>query len=165
MNTQTSIEPDRIKEHSPLRIAGLSTTCIFGKNTLDAPAQWQKFGAIAHKIPAKNSNITYGLCIEIDGGKGIEYVCGMEIQENTNKADLPEKQMVKNLPAFTYAIFKHEGDVSGIRQTCDAIWKEWLPQSGYKKTDQADFFFERYGKNFDLKKGKGDIEIWIPVSS
>lgn len=27
----------------------------------------------------------------------------------------------------------------------------------------SDFFFERYGENYDAQAGKGDIEIWIPV--
>lgn len=165
MSTQTDIKPKRMVEQAgSLRIAGLSTTYIFGKNTLNAPALWQEFGIMAPNIPAKNEKIAYGLCFDIDGDKGIEYVCGLEIPENVNKSDLPEKMIIKILPDVTYAVFEHEGHVSGIRQTCDDIWKSWFPQSGYKKPDQADFFFERYGENFDPQKGTGDIEIWIPVS-
>lgn len=163
MSTQINIEPIRIENHDSFRIAGLSTTCLFGEDTLDAPGLWQQFVAIAGNIPSTNGNTAYGLCFDIDDGKGIEYVCGMEISEDVDETDLPDKLITKNLPSLTYAIFEHEGHVSGIRQTCDAIWQEWLPQSGYQKPDQADFFFERYGEDFAPQKGKGDIEIWIPV--
>lgn len=160
----TGIQPKRIeKDANPMNIAGLSKTCTFGEDTLDAPAQWQKFETLAGKIPSQSGKAAYGICFDIDGGKGIEYVCGVEVPEDTSNSDLPGELELKQLSSFTYAVFEHEGHVSGIRQTCDAIWKEWLPESGYKKPDSADFFFERYGENFDPRKGKGDIEIWIPV--
>lgn len=109
------------------------------------------------------SNMAYGICFDLDNGEGIEYVCGVEVSEDTDASDLPKDFELKKLPSFTYAVFDHEGHVSAIRQTCDAIWKDWLPESGYEKPKEADCFFERYGEEYDPQAGKGDIEIWIPV--
>ncbi|MDR8393738.1 effector binding domain-containing protein [Aliifodinibius sp. S!AR15-10] len=96
---------------------------------------------------------------------GIEYVCGVEVSDDIEASDLPENIELKQLPSFSYAVFQHEGHVSIIRQTCDAIFQEWVPQSGYEKPQDADFFFEQYGEDFDPQKGTSDIEIWIPIGA
>lgn len=163
MSTKPNIKPSKIEHYNSLRITGLSTTCIFGEDTLEASALWQEFGTIAPSISAINKTVAYGLCFDINNSKGLEYVCGIEVPDNVQESDLPRNLVLKNLPSLTYAAFKHDGHVSVIRQTCDAIWKEWFPQSGYKKPGNANFFFERYGENFDPQKGIGGIEIWIPV--
>lgn len=164
MTNQTNnngIKPKRIEENAkPMKVAGLSREYIFGEDPMNAPAQWQEFGAYLGKIPGQKENVAYGLCYDLHNGKGIEYICGVEVSDAAN---LPENFVQKDLPSFIYAVFEHEGHVSSIRQTCDDIYKKWIPESGYEKPENADFFFERYGENFDPKAGAGDIEIWIPV--
>lgn len=156
-----SIQPNRIEENSePILIAGLSRKCSFKEGLEGAPAQWETFGTFIGKIPGQKNNVAYGVCFDIDNSKDIEYVTGVEVSKVKN---LPEGFITKQLPSFDYAVFTHEGHVSGIPKTCDAIWKKWIPNSGYKKPENADFFFERYGENFDPQKGSGDIEIWVPV--
>lgn len=160
---KTDIKPKRIEKNAePMLIAGISRECIFGEDQMDAPAQWQEFGAFEGKISGQKGNMAYGLCFDIDNGKGIEYVCGVEVADDKN---LPENFVLKKLPSFTYAVFEHKGHVSGIHQTCDTILQEWIPDSGYAKPGDADFFFERYGEKFDPEKGIGDIEIWIPIKT
>lgn len=69
-------------------------------------------------------------------------------------------------PAQRYAVFAHEGDVTSIRETCEAIWCDWAPTGGcdiVKEKDGAQYFLERYGLGFDYHTGSGDIKIWIPV--
>lgn len=164
-STSNGIKPVRIEDKvNPMLIAGLSKECIFGKDPFNAPAQWQEFGAYVDKIPGQKEYVSYGLCLDIDNGKGIEYVCGVEVSGDIDAAELPGDIELKKLPSFSYAVFEHKGQVSGIRQTCDAIFQEWVPQSGYEPQD-ADFFFERYGEDFDPKKGANDIEIWIPIGT
>jgi AraC family transcriptional regulator len=155
------MEPDRIEKNAnPMLIAGLSMKCTSAEEMMNAPALWQKFGEYRGKIPRRKGNTSYGLCVDLEGGKGIEYVTGVEVSGTKN---LPESFVTRQLASFTYAVFEHQGHVTEIPQTCDAIWKEWIPSSGAKKPEGADFFFERYGEGFDPQKGTGDIEIWVPV--
>lgn len=106
-----------------------------------------------------------GVCFDLDNGEGIEYLYGVEVPDDADASELADNFELRKLSSFTYAIFNHEGHVSGNRQTCDVIWKEWLPESGYSNSKAADFFFERYGGNYDTQAGKGGIEIWIPVNA
>jgi len=163
MSTDKIIKPKGIEENAkPMVVAGLSEDYLFSQ-PMNPSAQWQELGPHLGRIPGQKENVAYGICFDLDNGKGIEYVCGVEVSGDTIASDLPGNFQLKQLPSFTYAVFEHEGHVSKIQQTCDVIWKNWIPQSGYSKPKEADFFFERYGKNYDPRNGKGDIEIWIPV--
>lgn len=165
MSKQTAIKPNRIEENATLKhIAGLTEQYLFD-GRMNPTTQWQKLGPHLGHIPGQKSKETYGVCFDMDNGKGIEYLCGVEVSDDVITADLPENFVIRKLPPFTYAVFDHHGHVSQIQQTCDAIWKEWTPDSGYSRPENADFFFERYGEKFDPRKGTGDIEIWIPVTS
>jgi len=158
---QLNIQPDRIeKDAKSMSIAGLSMKCASVEEMRKIPVLWQELEAHKGKVPGQKGNIACGLCIEAEDGKGIEYIAGVEVSGTDN---LPEDFVAKELPSFTYAVFEHKGHTSTIPQTCDAIWKEWIPESGAQKPEKADFFFERYGEGFDPQKGKGDIEIWVPV--
>lgn len=163
MSTNTSIEPKRIEEHTePMTVAGLSKDYLFNE-PMNPSAQWQRLGPHLGTIAGQKEDVAYGICFDLDKGKGIEYLCGVEVSEDTTASDLPDNFELRQLSSFSYAVFDHDGHVSTIQQTCDIIWKEWLPASGYEKPDEADFFFERYGEGFDARTGKGDIEIWIPI--
>lgn len=165
MTTQTNIQPKRIEKNAnPLKIAGLSKKYYF-KKPMDPSAQWQQLSSYLGNIPGQKENTAYGVCFDLDNGKGIEYLCGVEVSGDTSASGLPDDFEIRKLPSFTYAVFNHDGHVSEIRKTCDAIWKEWIPESGYDKPKDADFFFEFYGKKFDPRKGTEDIEIWIPIET
>ncbi len=158
----SDINLKRIVENTePIVVAGLSRNYLFGK-PMDPSAQWQELGKHLGNIPGQKGDVAYGLCYDLDGGIGIEYVSGVAVSQN---GTLPEGFVLKQLPSFSYAVFEHKGHVSRIGQTCDAIWKEWIPGSGYAKPEDANFFFERYGEKFNPATGEGDIEIWIPVES
>lgn len=165
MSSHTSIKPKKIEERAePMAVAGLSEEYLFS-GPMNPSNQWQQLGPSLGHIPGQNENIAYGICYDLDSGNGIEYLCGVEVSGDTETSELPDNIVLRQLPSFSYAVFDHEGHVSGIRQTCDVIWKEWLPQSDYGKPEEADFFFERYGEKFNPVQGKGDIEIWIPVDA
>jgi len=165
MSTNTSIEPKRIEEDTAsMTVAGLSEDYLFSQ-PMNPSSQWQQLSPHLGDIPGQKENVAYGVCFDLKNGKGIEYLCGVEVSDDAEISDLPDNFVLKQLPSLTYAVFDHEGPVSAIRQTCDAIWKEWLPESGYEKPRASDFFFERYGEDYDARAGKGDIEIWIPVEA
>ena len=60
-------------------------------------------------------------------------------------------------------VFTHGGHISGTRGTCNAIWNQWLPQSGLEETDAPDF--EPYDEGFDPHTGLGEVQVWIPVKA
>ncbi len=159
-----NIKPDRIEKNvKPMLIAGISRESAFDEGLVNAPVQWEEFGSFIGKIPGQIDNIAYGLCFDMNNGQGIEYVTGVEVSDAKK---LPENFITKKLPSFDYAIFQHKGHVSGIPQTCDVIWKEWIPKTKFEKPEESDFFFfERYGEEFDPETGTGDIEIWVPVKT
>ena len=160
-STYETIEPQRIEKNvKPFIISGLSMKCTTSNDLKNAQSLWLELGLYMGKINNQIDNISYGLCLEIDEGIGIEYLAGVEVSEDV---DLPEGFITKRLPEFNYAVFEHQGHVSTIFQTCDSIWKEWIPKSEVTKPEGANFFFERYGEGFDPISGKGDIEIWVPV--
>lgn len=160
-----NIEPKRIQENAePMAVAGLSEDYLFSE-PMNPSAQWQQLGPHLGHIPGQKGNVAYGVCFDLDNGKGIEYLCGVEVSDDSNASDLPDNFEMRHLPSLTYAVFDHDGHVSEIQQTCDAIWKNWIPESGYEKPEEAEFFFERYGEKYDAQAGKGDIEIWIPVEA
>jgi AraC family transcriptional regulator len=73
-----------------------------------------------------------------------------------------------NVPAQRYAVFAHSEHVSKLRNTCEAIWRQWLPNSGHefaRPAPGAPDFFERYGPGFNPQTGMGDIEVWVPVKN
>lgn len=83
-----------------------------------------------------------------------------------SREGLPAEFVAAEIPAARYAMFPHEGHVSQMRYTFNAIFTEWLPKSGLEPDRDAKgipFCLERYGPGFDPQKGEGNIEIWVPV--
>lgn len=165
MSANTSIKPKRIEEDAEsMTVAGLSADYLFSE-PMNPSDQWREFSAHLGRIPGQKENVAYGICFDLDDGKGIEYVTGVEVSDGIRGADLPDNFELKQLSSLIYVVFDHDGPVSKIQQTCDTIWQKWLPESDYEQPAEADFFFERYGENYNPEKGKGDIEIWIPVET
>lgn len=163
MSNQPTIEPKDIKQDAgPMLIAGLSKNYLFD-DPMNPSSQWKQLNSYLSNTLDQKEQVTYGICFNLDDGRGIEYVCGIEVADGLQTSELSKDFVLKRLPSFSYAVFEHKGHVSSIRQTCDTIWKEWIPQSGYGKPREAHLFFERYGEGFDPQTGKGDIEIWIPI--
>lgn len=164
MSNQIQITPKRFeKDANPKTIAGLIEQYYFGDGVLDPTEQWRQLGSLLGEIHRQKNRLTYGVSFDLENGKGIEYLCGIEVSDDTKLSGLPDSFVLKALPSFTYAVFNHDSHVSRIPQTCDLIWKQWFPRSDYQTPEKADFFFERYGEKFDANQGKGDIEIWVPV--
>ncbi len=144
-------------EHGPvLLIAGLGERYSFETNA-GIPAQWQRLVPML-PLPGQVGHTTYGVCCNADGAGQFDYIAGVEVRDF---ADLPPGLARIRLAARRYAVFTHEGHVSGMRATVHSIWNRYLPGSGLAVADAPDF--ERYGPQFDGRTGLGGVEIWIPV--
>ena len=160
----TKLEASRFENGKPLLIAGLRSR--YTSETMnDIPAQWQRFAPHIGKIPGQVGRAAYGLCFNTLSAKGVDYLTGVEVSSSSG---LPDEFNIVTIPAQRYAVFSHRGHVSTLRETCDAIGRTWLPESGHEVARQAagtPDFFERYGEEFDPRTGMGGIEVWVPIKS
>jgi AraC family transcriptional regulator len=153
----SQLEPMRFVERgAPLMIAGVKEH--YTSQTMDRiPKQWQRFGSHLGHVPGQVNSKTYGVCYN-SGKDGFDYLTGVQVKDSApNNDGLTQVE----IPAHRYAVFTHREHISTIRNTIEAIGKEWLPNSGYQAAGNPDFF-ERY-KSFDPETGIGEIEIWLPI--
>jgi AraC family transcriptional regulator len=160
MNTATGeLAKPRFVDAKPMQIAGLSET-YKQQDVTGIPAQWRRFMPHIGKVPGQASNVGYGVMLASSGG--VEYLTGVEVSGGASKAGADFKQIT--LPAGKYVVFPHDADVSTLWKTVDAIYQNWLPDSGHDVAGEPKFI-ERYGEKFDPATGSGDIEIWVPLKS
>lgn len=141
-----------------LLIAGIARR--YSQATMAAiPSQWQQFvpniGSVAHQV----GNVAYGVCMNADEEGTMEYLCGVEVSAFEG---IPGDFATVRIPAHRYAVFTHDGHVSTIRATWEAIFRSGLPALGCEMADAPDF--ERYDERFDGHTGNGVVEIWIPLT-
>lgn len=150
----------RFSHAGPLLIAGLCEP-LTSESHKSIPRLWQQLARRSDEIPHCVNSVGYGLCIN---NHGFHYLAGHAVWDF---ADLSPGINHITLPAQTYGIFSHSGNVTEICNTIDEIFDSWLPQSGYtlNTTDSPLHFFERYGEAFDPASGLGDIEIWLPLNN
>jgi AraC family transcriptional regulator len=159
------IQPSRFEDHRPLRIAGLKQRYT-GETKNTIPALWDRFVPYLGKIPGQAGDVAYGLCSNLQTAPfSFDYLAGVEVAGNVK---LPEGFSHVDIPALRYAVFPHHEHVSKISNTVDAIWRGWLPTSGYapiQANSDVPYMFERYGEKFNPETGMGDTEIWIPLQA
>ena len=87
-----------------------------------------------------------------------EYLCGFAIADGRDLA--PDFRAVR-IPARRHLVFRHEGHVSAIGATWNAVMNVWLPASAYRMAHAPSF--ERCPPSFDPHTGMGGIDICVPV--
>ena len=150
------VEP-QIKTVPGFRIAGLARHYPFEK-VAEIPDQWQSFTPMLAGLSDVDTSVTYGV-IYHSKDDSFDYLTGVALADG---AQVPKDMVALETAAQEYAVFQHEGHVAHLRATCDAIWSDWLPTSGYTAVEAP--WMERYGERFDPMSGNGGLEIWIPVS-
>ncbi|QJI33325.1 GyrI-like domain-containing protein [Pseudomonas sp. ADAK13] len=154
--TKLPLQP-HMEEGKALVIAGVQGR--YSKATLgDIPKLWELFDSCFKEIKQRVGGVTYGVCYNAKHDE-FDYLAGVEVP---TKGDVPSNFESIEIPAHRYAVFPHFGPVQALAQTYERIMFEWLPGSGYKVIG-ADF--ERYSADFDVGKGTGSVEIWIPIKA
>ncbi|MFL9946287.1 AraC family transcriptional regulator [Paraburkholderia agricolaris] len=155
----THLEPPRFEDGKPFLVAGLSEryTC---ETTAAIPSQWQRFGDHFGRVPGQVGNLAYGVCYNADDAGNIDYLCGVEVSDFSA---LPVELSRLRIAPQRYAVFIHHEHVSTVRHTWNAIWNQWLPESGHAPADAPNF--ERYDEKFDPVSGMGGLEIWLPLKT
>jgi len=155
----TKLDPPRFEQGSLMRIAGLSATYDH-ETRKNIPAQWDRFTRFEKTIPGRIGESTYGVCSNFHGPGCFDYLCGVEVDGSN---ELPDGLTRIRVPAQRYAVFTHRGPVAEIAATFDHIWNHWLPTSGCKSVETP--CIECYSEDFDAAKGRGTVEIWIPIKT
>lgn len=142
-----------------LTIIGLSRHYPFDK-VGGIPDQWQTFAPMIPRIraDAARAPTTYGV-IYNGGDDSFDYLSGVALAPGTSS---PENLVRLDIAPRSYLVFTHAGHVATLRDTCNAIWSDWLPGSDQSIVEAP--WFERYGAGFDPHTGEGGVEIWIPVA-
>lgn len=123
----------------------------------ELPTLWQAFGRREHEISGlANDRVAYGLCANADQLTGeFDYLATMEVEA---RQEPPEGMVAWNLPGGAFAAL--ECTLATIRQTFDAAYGLWLPQSGYVRGEGADI--EVY-EEFDGTDPEATFDIYIPI--
>jgi AraC family transcriptional regulator len=151
-----NLDAPRMEDAKSILITGLSERC---GDDMNAPAQWQRFVPHIGHIPNQIGFTTYGVLHNCDDAGNMEYLCGVQVSDFSRT---PKGLTNLRLPDQKYAVFFHAGHVSTIRTTWQAIFTQWLPESGFKAAGGPEF--ERYTERFNPMTGAGGVEIWIPVA-
>ena len=122
------------------------------------PLQWADF-TTGELFPSRKPGcVSYGVLCDARPGE-FEYMTAVEVQ--TFEGLAPGSGRMR-MPALRFAVFQHEGPVSNIYLTWQAIWERWLPNSGLKPVHAPEF--ERYDQRYNPVTREGIIEIWSPVA-
>ncbi len=158
------LEAPRFEDGKALLIAGLRKRYA-PREMNGIPAQWQSFVPHIGKIAGQVGYTAYGVCWQAGDDGTIEYLTGVEV---SGFLGVPDNFTVASLPATKYAVFPHREHVMKLRDTIDAIFHKWLPQSGHEAcgdVKDTPAFFERYSEEFNPQTGMGGMEVWIPLKS
>jgi AraC family transcriptional regulator len=157
--------PQRIALSEP-RIATLPPRTLVGINcryTCETrsgiPDQWASFGPYIGKIPGQLNGMAYGVSHNGTPEGAFDYLCAVEV---SGAAPLAEGFTSLRLEPLQVVVFRHRGRVHEITATIDAIFSQWIPNSGYVMGGPVNVI-EQYSEDFDPRTNAGWIDIWVPV--
>jgi AraC family transcriptional regulator len=155
--------PARYEDSPAKGLAGLSRRYTLETRT-EIPDLWGRFVPDVEHIPnAVDGHVFYGLVTNTPDGEGFDYMAAVAVSDAAAAAGLPAGFTTYHVPAQRYAVFPHEGTLASLCETIDGVFNRWLPASGHALTNTPTYF-ERYGENFDPVAGRGDLEIWVPIT-
>ena len=153
--TQTLVP--RFETGRPMLLVGLRDHYRFADLPDKLIAAWKAF-VPSLPLPGQVGDVTYGAtCASDPATRSFEHMCAVEVESFDA---LPADCGRMRVPAARYAVFTHDGPLSGLPQAWAGV-HAWLGSSGEKAAPTPDF--ERYDDRFDPKTGEGVVEIWVPI--
>lgn len=157
----------KIVELPPIKTAGLRGQTTLRDNTI--PKLWQRFNAMAGKVPNKAPNPRgFGICEACSEGNCLQNmnrdvlfseVAAVEVESFDG---LPEVFVPKVLPGGRYAVFTHKGSLARITNTFAYIWGTWFLHT--KETLDWREDFELYDSRFlGYNHPDSEVDIYIPI--
>lgn len=155
-----TLKAPRLIEAKARTIAGL-TLPITNMQTAGIPGLWQSFRPHYGHINGQVGGHCFGVSYDFAESGDFTYMAGVEVSDTR---DLPKNFSHVTLRAMPYAVFEHNGHVSGIGATWMAIFDQGLMDKALQGLSfQGDPSFELMTEDFDGETGLGRIEIWIPM--
>lgn len=159
---KVTLAPPVVEDRQALRIAGLTSHFTF--KTMDTiPHLWQRFGQYLPEMRVDGPPPAFGITGPMpEGADGFDYFAAAPLPKGR---ELPPGLVEMTLPAGTYARFRHEGHISTIRATCEAVYETGLLALGRDADNTWFSFAEYYGSDFDPSTGLGTVEVWIKLKT
>ena len=154
---RTPLAEPRIVTNKPMLIVGFNGHFSVD-NTQGIPLLWQRIAPHFGHIPGQKGFIAYGASYNCDDAGAFDYIAGAEV---SSFSDLPDEFARLSVPEQLCAVFEHSGHITGIQQTFEAIWRDWLPKSG--REPAMGVTLELMDERFDGATGNGVVEIWVPL--
>jgi AraC family transcriptional regulator len=158
----------KIVEQPSMTFVGLEASFNHGLSKDSTAAQvigplWEQFGCRAEEVTSRIGREMYGVIYgrpvsERKHPDELQYIAAVQVS-NTDK--IPPDMIARTIPAATYAKFLHCGPITGIAGTVREIYREWLPQSGFRHAETADI--ELYDSRFHCESPTAEMEYWISV--
>jgi AraC family transcriptional regulator len=154
------MEP-RVVTHEAFRVVGLEDW-FTPERIREIPGLWAPFDPWLEGTLERHATEFYGLGQgEVPGPDGTPSLWYMAAVRVPPGAPVPAGLTARTVPAGTYAVFTHEGHISTIGKTFDAIFQSWLPAAGLRPLPSPGW--EHYDERWDGRTGTGPVDIYIPV--
>ena len=88
----------------------------------------------------------------------LKYVAAVAVD---SPGDVPDGMVARTIDAGTFAVFKHVGPIRTLGETCDEIYRKWLPQSDFVPGNQPDI--EVYGAKFNSESDDSEMEYCVSI--
>ena len=153
---KTTLPAPRLATRDAFEVTGMSDHFTFG-SIPTIPALWTAFTRREDEVTTVQP-CAYGISYDTTTGDGFRYMAGYATAPG---AEVPQGMTRLKVPAGRYAVFVHDGHVSQMHQTMQAIFDHGLRQAGLTARPAPEL--EVYDHRFDPKTGTGPVELWIPV--
>lgn len=125
----------------------------------DIPELWNDFWSREWQLNGVEEQAAYGVSYAMQSDGRFSYAAGRHVAPTPEQ--LPEDACLVTLPSGRYAVFQNRGPVSELPAIFDAIFSQWLPNSGESQREGA--IFERYPYDDSASPDSMAYEIWVPV--
>ena len=126
----------------------------------EIPAMWHDFWSREWQLEGTEEPAAYGVSYSMQPDGSFSYAVGRNIVPTPKQ--LPEEACTVTLSAGRYAVFRNKGPVTEMPALFDAIFSQWLPNSG--ETQREGAVFERYPYDDNASPESMAYEIWVPMA-
>jgi len=123
---------------------------------------WGKFMSRENEIKNITGQCNFGACFSKFEGQAegeFEYVACYEV---TDASDIPEGMVVRQIPAYKFAVFTHKGKLHNLGETYQYIYTTWLPQADIELHPDK-FDMELYDRRFIPDSDDSEFDILVAV--
>jgi len=119
---------------------------------------WGELADRFDEIPFVDPDFGYGA--HLQQGSGWQYLAGLAV---LRPGLVPDGMTLHHFDAHTYAVFAHRGRLHRLSKTIAAIFRDSLPDAGFKVIDG--FYFEFFDDRYQPESEDSVVFIYVPVET